>query len=182
MGFILSQTFLGSWHAIWIACSCFQFFKSWAIFYQRGKLSLLTTLKPITYSLQRLFQHAVASLLASTAGGGGSSAVLNFAVQRVSWVSRSSTSLKTHSNPFSFITIPMWRQLQLSLPLSRPHALGEWARLSLLLTNVHLAHLSWQIWTRRTFTPTYGLSLWNGILGGQSVEYILVRKSLTLFH
>jgi hypothetical protein len=36
------------------------------------------------YSLQYLFQHVVATLIASTAAAGGSSAVLNFAVQKVS--------------------------------------------------------------------------------------------------
>ena len=41
LGFILSQTFLGSWHAIEMACSCFQFHKSRAFFYQRGKFNLL---------------------------------------------------------------------------------------------------------------------------------------------
>ena len=51
----------------------------------------LAFLKAITYSLQHLFQHVVASLIAPPPGVGGSTAVLNFAVQRVSWVSRSST-------------------------------------------------------------------------------------------
>jgi hypothetical protein len=30
----------------------------------------------------------------------------------------------------------MWVQLQLFLPLSQPHALGEWARLNLISANV----------------------------------------------
>lgn len=51
--------------------------------------------------------------------------MLNFAVQRVFGFLAGAPSLKINFDTPSFITIPMWRQLQQSLPLSQPHVLGE---------------------------------------------------------
>ena len=48
--------------------------------------------------------------------------------------------------------------------------------------NVYLAHWHslWQIWNRRSFTPSHSLSIWNGILEGESVQWLSYKKGITL--
>ena len=48
--------------------------------------------------------------------------------------------------------------------------------------NVYLAHWHslWQIWNRRSFTPSHRLSIGNGILEGESVQWLSYKKGITL--
>ena len=82
----------------------------------------------------------------------------NIAVQKVSWVFRSSTRSENEFRSCQLYYDTDVKATTAVLATFSTACFGLVGTPESYSVNVHVTHTSREIWTRRTFTPTYGLS------------------------